>query len=218
MRISEKKYCLHSFSFLSYSREYTDLRHQTIVEVDNMSAKEKIMIAFQIFGLSILTILLVGCTGKAFTYKGKYVAEDDRISLQAGGPHKGNWQTRDVTIAYAYQQETQNLQITGAVTLGDYLTIGFSTLDYLTLDIFALDADGIVLNSELIRTFGYRRYMDFLGKMTFDRQINLPDGTQSIAFGYRGRATQGGGGIPGTRKGDRIDWDFWKIPGRKPSE
>jgi hypothetical protein len=183
-----------------------------------MSANEKIMIAFKLFGLSLLTILLIACAGKAFTYKGSWVAEDDRISLQAGGPHKGNWQTRDVAIEYAYQHETQNLQISGAVTMGDYLTTGFSTLDYLTLDIFALDADGIVLNSELIRTFGYRRTMDYLGKMSFNKQMQLPADTAAIAFAYRGRATQGGGGIPGTRKGDRIDWDFWKIPGRKPAE
>ncbi len=183
-----------------------------------MSANEKIMIAFKVFGLSLLTILRIACAGKAFTYKGRWVAEDDRIALEAGGPRKGNWQTRDMTIEYAYQQETQNLQISGAVTLGDHLTTGFSTLDFLTLDIYMLDADGIVLNSELMRTFGYRRYMDFLGKMTFDKQIDLPDGTSAIAFGYRGRVTQGGGGIRRTREGDRIDWDFWKIPGSKPAE
>ena len=183
-----------------------------------MSANEKIMIAFKIFGLSLLTILLVACAGKTFTYNGRWVAQEDRISLQAGGPHKGNWQTRDVAIEYAYQHETQNLKISGGVTLGDHLTTGFNSLDFLTLDLFALDADGIILNSELMRTFGYRRSMDFLGKMTFDRQIDLPDGTAAIAFGYRGRATQGGGGIRGIREGDRIDWDFWKIPGSKPAE
>ena len=183
-----------------------------------MNTNKNITIAFKLFGLSLLTIILIACAGKAFTYKGRWVAEDDRIALQAGGPNKGNWQTRDVAIEYAYQHETRNLQISGTVTLGDYLTTGFSTLDYLTLDIFALDADGIILNSELIRTFGYRRYMDFLGNMIFDRQINLPDGTSAIAFGYRGRVTQGGGGFQKTRDGDRIDWDFWKIPGRKPAE
>jgi len=54
--------------------------------------------------------------------------------------------------------------------------------------------------------------------MTFDNQLELPADTTAIAFGYRGRVTQGGGGIRETRKGDRIDWDFWKVPGRKPSE
>ena len=206
------------FLFLTYFGN-ADFRDQIIVEVDHMNAKKKIMIAFKLLGMFLLTILLVACAGKAFTYKGRWVAEDDRILLRAGGPYKGNWQTRDMVIAYAYEKETQNLQISGAVALADHLTTGFSTLDYLTLDIFAIDADGTVLNSELIRTFGYRRYMDFIGKMTFDRQINLPEGTRSIGFGYRGRASQGGGGGFGkTMDGDRIDWEFWKVPGRKPSE
>jgi hypothetical protein len=189
-----------------------------IVEVDNMGAYKKNMIAFRLIGLSLLILFLVSCAGKAFTYKGRWVAEDDRISVQAGGPHEGKWQTRDLDIEYAYQQETQNLQISGVITLADHLTTGFSTLDFLTFDVFALDADGVVLNSELMRTFGYRRYMEFLGKMTFDRQFNLPDGTSAIAFGYRGRVSQGGGGFGKTREGDRIDWDFWKIPGRGPTE
>lgn len=102
--------------------------------------------------------------------------------------------------------------------MGDYLTTGFSTLDYLTIDMYTLDADGIVLDSKLIRTFGYRRYLDYLGKMAFDKQLKLLADTAAIAFGYRGRVTQGGGGIRETRKGDRIDWDFWKVPGRKSSE
>jgi hypothetical protein len=183
-----------------------------------MSAKEKTVIAFKLFGLSLFIIFLIACAGKVFTYKGSWVAEEDRISLQDGGPHKGNWQTRDAAIEYAYQQETQNLQISGVVKLGDYLTTGFSALEYFTLDIYKLDADGIVLDSELIRTFGYRRSIDSLGKMTFKKQLDLPDGTSAIAFGYRGKVTEGGGGIRGTRKGDRIDWQFWKVPGRKPSE
>jgi hypothetical protein len=187
-------------------------------EEDNMRAKKRALVAFKLFGSFLLIILLVACAGKVFTSKGSWVAEDDRISLQDGGPHKGNWQTRDVAIEYAYQQETQNLQISGVVKLGDYMTTGFSTLEYLILDIYTLDADGIVLNSELIRNIGYRRSLDYFGKITFDHQLQLPADTATIAFGYRGRVTEGGGGTGKTSDGGRIDWDFWKVPGRKPSE
>jgi hypothetical protein len=102
--------------------------------------------------------------------------------------------------------------------LGDYLTTGFSTLVHMTVDIFMLDANGIVLNSELIQNLGYRRYLAYLGKMTFTNQLELPADTAAIAFGYRGRVTEGGGGFNKNLMGDRIDWDFWKLPGRKPSE
>jgi hypothetical protein len=102
--------------------------------------------------------------------------------------------------------------------MAGYLTTGFSTLEYLTLDIYTLDADGIVLNSELILNFGYRRYLDNLGEMTFDNQLELPADTAAIAFGYIGRVIEGGGGSRVTRKADQIDWNFWKVPGREPSE
>jgi hypothetical protein len=138
--------------------------------------------------------------------------------LQDDGPHNGNWQTRDVAIEYDYQHKPHNLQISGVIKLGSYLTNGFRTLQYLVLDIYTLDADGIVLNSELIINFGYHRDLDFAREMTFGNQLVLPAGTAAIAFGYRGRVTEGGGGTGVTRSGDQIAWEFWKIPGRKPSE
>ena len=183
-----------------------------------MRAKKRALVAFKLYGSFLLIILLVACAGRVFTYKGSWVAEDDRITLQDGGPHKGNWQTRDVAIEYAYQQETQNLQISGVVKLEGYLTTGFSTLEYLRLDIFMLDADGIVLNSELILNIGYRRHLGLLGEMTFDNQLELPADTAAIAFGYTGRVIEGGGGNRATGKEDQIDWNFWKVPGRMPSE
>jgi hypothetical protein len=205
---------LHFRSYVIHVND-ADVKYQIIDVEDNMRAKKRALVVFKLFGSFLLIILLVACAGKVFTYKGSWVAEDDRISLQAGGPHKGNWQTRDVAIEYAYQQEIQNLQISGVVNLGNYLTSGFRTLDYLTLDIFALDADGIVLDSELVRTFGYRRDMGIFGKMSFNKQMELPTDTAAVAFGYSGRVTEGGGGIRDTRKGDRIDWDFWKVHPRE---
>jgi hypothetical protein len=183
-----------------------------------MRKKMKALVEFKAFGSFLLIILLVACAGRFGAYEGSWVAEDQRISLQDGGPHKGNWQTRDVAIEYAYQQKSQHLQISGVIKLGSYLTNGFRTLEYLILDIYTLDADGIVLNSELMLNFGYRRDLDFVGEMTFGNQLALPPDTVAIAFGYRGRVSDGGGRIRNNSGGDRIAWDFWKMPGRKPSE
>jgi hypothetical protein len=183
-----------------------------------MRKKTRVLVEFKVSGLFLIILMLVACAGRLTTYNGSWVAEGDRISLQNGGPHEGNWQTRDVVIEYAYQQKRQNLQISGVVKLGGYLTNGFRTLDYLILDIYTLDADGIVLNSELVLNYGYRRDLDFVGEMTFDTQLSLPPDIAAIAFGYRGRVSEGGGRIQDNGGGDRIAWEFWKIPGRKPSE
>jgi hypothetical protein len=182
-----------------------------------MRKKKKALVAFKVAGFLII-ILLVACAGRLTTYNGLWVAEDKRISLQDGGPHEGNWQTRDVAIEYAYQQKPQNLQISGVVKLGNYLTNGFRTLDYLILDIYTLDADGIVLNSELMLNYGYRRNLDFVGEISFNNQLALLPDTAAIAFGYRGRVSEGGGTIPRSGGRDGIAWEFWKIPGRKPPE
>ena len=184
-----------------------------------MQKKKRSLFEFKLIGSILLIILLAACAGKLGTYKGSWVAEDDRISLQDGGPHQGNWRTRDVVIEYAYQQKPQNLQISGAVQLGGYLTTGFNILEYFTIDIYMLDADGIVLSSKLILNYGYRRNLDFFEMTSFDDNLVLPADTAAIAFGYRGRVTEGGGGKMGDgRRGEQIAWNFWKVPGRMPSD
>jgi hypothetical protein len=183
-----------------------------------MRKKKRALVGFKAVGMFLLIILLVACAGRLTTYDGSWVAEDKRISLQDGGPHEGNWQTRDVAIEFAYQQKPQNLQISGVVKLGSYLTNGYRTLDYLILDIYTLDADGIVLNSDVMLNYGHRRILDFVGEVTFDNQLALPADTAAIAFGYRGRVSEGSGTVPRGGGGDGIAWEFWKLPGRKPPE
>ncbi|CCK82339.1 hypothetical protein [Desulfobacula toluolica] len=183
-----------------------------------MHAKTTTLILFYSFFLCLLIVLLAGCSAKFFTYKGAWVAEDNRITVQDGKPYKGSWQTRDVTIDYTHQKKMQNLQISGEVKLRRFLTMGFGTLDNLTLNLYMLDPDGIVLDSKLIRIFAYRLDFHTLGKMTFNKQFELPADTAAIAFGYSGRVSDGGGGIHGDKRGGQIDWSFWKVPGRKPSE
>ncbi len=184
-----------------------------------MGAKKRSLVEFKLIGSILLISFLVACVGKLGTYEGSWVVEDNRISLQDGGPHQGNWQTRDVAIAYTYQQNSQHLKITGDVQLGRYLTTGFNTLEYFTIDIYMLDADGIVLSSKLILNYGYRRNLDFFEMTPFDDNLVLPADTAAIAFGYRGRVTEGGGSKMGdNRRGEQIAWNFWKVSGRRPSD
>ena len=183
-----------------------------------MCLNKKALVEFKAAGLFLIIIMLVACAGRLTTYDGSWVAEDKRIILQDGGPHEGNWQTRDVAIEYAYQQKPQNLQISGVVKLGRYLTNGYRTLDFLILDVFTLDADGIVLSSELMLNYGYRRDLDFAGEISIVNQLALPPDAAAIAFGYRGRVSEGSGTVPRGGGGEGIAWEFWEIPGRKPSE
>jgi hypothetical protein len=205
--------------FLSYSihLNLTGLNEQNTIEEDDMKFKMKILIVSRLFMPFVLITLLLACGGKLLNYRGSWVEEKDRISLLAGGSHKGNWQTRDLSIEYEYQQEAQSLVISGVVNLADYLKI-MGTLDHLTLEIQLLETNGIVQDTEGIRTFGSRRSIDSFGKMSFNRRLDLSEDTVAMAFSYSGKITQGGGGAIKSSSGEKAEWDFWKVPRRKPLE
>jgi hypothetical protein len=182
-----------------------------------MKSKQKIPTVSKLFLLFVSIMLLLACSVKPLSYRGSWVEEQDRISLQAGGPHRGIWQTRDLSIEYEYQQEAQHLLISGVVGLSDYLKI-MGTLDHLTIEIQLLEADGIVQGTRGIRTFGTRRSIDSFGKMSFSNRLDLFEDTVAVAFSYDGKITQGGGGAIQSSSGEKAEWVFWKVPHRKPAE
>ncbi len=180
-----------------------------------MNFKKKTLIVFKVF-ISFLLINLFGaCTGKLLSYRGGWVDEENRISLLEGGPHKGIWETRDLSVEYEYQLDTKNLQISGVVELANYISNGFSALDHLNLYIHFLDANGIVLDTKGINIFGFNRFLAFLEEMSFNRRLDLSEDTVAVAFSYRGKVTEGGS-RGNSRGGERIDWEFWKMPHRNP--
>jgi hypothetical protein len=182
-----------------------------------MKSKHKIATAPKLLILFVSMMLLLACSGRPLSYRGSWVEEHDRINLQAGGPHHGNWQTRDLSIEYEYQKEAQNILISGVVNLADHLKI-MGTLDHLALEIQLLEANGIVQDTKGIRTFGSRRSIESFGKMSFNRRLDLYEDTVAMAFSYSGKITQGGGGAIKSSSGEKAEWFFWKIPRRKAPE
>jgi hypothetical protein len=196
---------------------HADLNGQNHIGEDDMKSKQQITTVSKLLILFVSIMLLFACSGRPLSYRGSWVEEHDRINLQAGGPHQGNWQTRDLSIQYEYQKEAQNILISGVVNLADYLKI-MGTLDHLTLEIQLLETNGIVQDTKGIRTFGTRRSIDSFGKMFFNRSLNLSEDTVAVAFSYDGKITQGGGGAIKSSSGEKAEWDFWKVPRRKPVE
>jgi hypothetical protein len=191
-----------------------------MVEEDHMCAKKKASIAFKVLLTGLLIHLFFACAIKTSLSPGAWVEENDRIALQDGGPHKGSWQTRDLSIDYEYREAAKNLEVTGEIKLADYIPKGFSTLDYLRIYIHFLSSNGVVLETKSVKFFGYMRSLDYLGKLSLNSQSDLPEGTVAFAFSYNGRASQGGGGggsfIGENSSSGQIAWDFWKVPRRNP--
>lgn len=180
-----------------------------------MQFKKKTSIIFNIFIALILIGTLAACGGSLFSYRGASVKTKNRIALEAGGPHEGRWQTRDLAIDYAYQINDNNLEISGVAELAASLKTGFTTLDYLFLWINLLDVEGTVLETKAIKSFGNHSWILTMGEMSFTRRLELTEETAVIAFSYKGRVSEGGSKTTGTGTGgDAIFWNFWEVPQR----
>ena len=98
-----------------------------------MSSEKKILISFKLIIFFFSINFIFACAGNLFNSRGKWVKEENRISLLEQGPHKGHWKTRDISIKYAYRKEADNLKISGMVELAHYIKGGYNTLDHLYL-------------------------------------------------------------------------------------
>jgi hypothetical protein len=181
-----------------------------------MRSQKKTLIVPRLLTLFVLINLCIACVGGTSLSPGAWVEEEDRISMLDGGPHKGSWQTRDLSVHYEYREATSSLQITGVIELASYLQYNFNTLEHLRLNIHFLEANGIVLETKRIKVFGYRRFLEFLGEMSFNSRFDLTQETVAFAFSYHGKVTEGGGSPTFSRSGDRIDSEFFKVPRRRP--
>ncbi|MGD9228130.1 MAG: hypothetical protein PVF26_16600 [Desulfobacterales bacterium] len=177
-----------------------------------MRFDKKTLMAFQLVIGFILINLFLACSGVNPLSPGAWVEEKNRIPLLAAGPQEGSWQTRDLTIEYELLQGDDTIQISGVVNFEGHHTRNFSILERLTIYIHAVDANGIVLQTKAVKTFGYRRPFFLLGTLSFDGDFEMVGDVDiiAVAFSYSGTVESGGG--------DKTNWDFWKVPRRKPPE
>lgn len=182
---------------------------------NDMQFKMNTAIIFNIFISLILIGTLAACGGSLFSYRGATVKAENRIALEAGDPHEGRWQTRDLTIDYVYQINDNNLEISGIVELAASLKTGFTTLNYLYISLNLLDDEGKVLETKGIKSFGHQSWILTMAKMSFTRRLEPPEDISAIAFSYKGRVSEGGATPKGTGTGgDAIFWNFWEVPQR----
>lgn len=176
-----------------------------------MNFSKKSLTAFRLFIGFILINFFLACSGANPLSPGAWVEEKNRINLLAAGPQEGSWQTRDLTIEYELVQQGDTLKIAGVVNFEGHHTSNFTTLEYLSIYIHALGPNGIVKETKAVKTFGYRRQIWMMGKLSFhgDFELSADVDIIAVAFSYSGTVRSGGGGN---------GWDFWKIPRRKPPQ
>jgi hypothetical protein len=187
---------------------------------DAMKAKNKTSTTPKLLTLFVLINLCIACAGSNPLSPGAWVAEEDRIPLMDGGPHKGTWKTRDLSVHYEYQETAPSFQVKGVVELANYVPMGYDSLEYFHLYIHFLEDNGTVLATQRIKSSGYYHSFRLGGEeVTFNGRFDLTQDTVALAFSYSGRAVSGGG--PGHSNSNsssegRTDWEFWKVPRRSP--
>ena len=165
---------------------------------------------FLIIGFLLST---AGCLQNITSYKGKTVAEENRIALEAGGPHKGVWNTEDLTLNYEYTQKSNEIELSGAIAFGNSVAANYTTMERFFLQVHFTDREGKILEDKVIASSGNRKFMDNVKILSFTSRLVLPRESAGMVFSYSGRATEGGGLYPlVTSGGDGADWDFWKTP------
>ena len=183
-----------------------------------MRPKNKTFIPARMLTLFVLINLCIACAGSNPLSPGAWVPEEDRIPVMDGGPHKGSWKTRDLSIHYEFQEAAPGLQVKGVIELANYILMGYNALEYFHLNIHLLESNGIVLSAQRIRSSGYLQSFRLAHKMTFNGRFDLTQDTVAFAFSYSGRAVSADGPGPLSSSGTegKIDWQFWKVPHRSP--
>ena len=167
--------------------------------------------------ISILGIVLVGflfgmiaCQHSIFTYNGRLVKPANRIPLKEGGPHKSEWKEEDLTLNYNYQKQGDALEISGEVTFADHLVYNFRDFNDFFLTVYFTDMGGKINGEQTLTSAGVGQQIE---KMSFNRRLTLPPGSEGMVFGYRGHAVDRSSGGAFGFEGS-VDWEFWKTPTR----
>ena len=126
-----------------------------------------------------------------------------------GGPHQGNWETKQVGFKYSYTRKTEMLYISGDLSLyaASYWT--YEIVDSLFFRINFIDSDGKLIESRVLWStvsnhFIYQWHIK-------ERTLSLPPNTAAVGFSYNGGVREAGGTMP-EGEGGGTALDLWYSP------
>ena len=159
--------------------------------------------------LFVFVGVLAGCISVFNPYEGKTVNENNRIALMQGGPHEGNWETKQVEFKYNYTRHSNTLNISGDLFLyaASYRT--FELVDSLFFRINFIDSDAKLIESRVLWSiasdnFNYQWHIK-------ERTLSLPPNTAAMGFSYSGNVREAGG-IKPEGDGGGAALDLWYSP------
>ena len=138
--------------------------------------------ALAVFLIILSGLALAGCQTFDQMGVGRWVPPENRVLIQAGGPHAQTFTTNDMTVNYQYQTAGNRLKIWGSGT------IKYESIDELAFHMFFLDAQDKVIGR--YDFFSYLDFDDFIemhsNNRLFHRDFTMPPGAKAFAIGYDG--------------------------------
>ncbi len=132
--------------------------------------------------ISILLLLgmLFVSTGCNEGTTGIEVKADKRVSLVKGSPQTGKWEAFEYVMNYEYLYTQPKEGTLGSIEFSGSLKKSAGGLDSLSIWIYLLDGNGMVLEKKSIYDSGYKaeRYM----KRSFTVTLAVPPETAGISF------------------------------------
>jgi hypothetical protein len=161
---------------------------------------------------AVMLLVLSACAGSAASYTGRPANPESVTPLRRGDVRELQWQTNDLMMHATYALEADQLDIAGTIKLQSRLA-NFPVLEYLRVNVHALDEAGVILASYPLWSSAYGRELFFVN-WSFQRRYIVPATTSALTFSYRGRMRDGGGRGPLRNRddGDAVTWDFWRTP------
>jgi len=134
--------------------------------------------------LFCLVSVVTGCVPTTELYIGKAVTTAPVVKLDKDANSAGTWQTFDLTINYTYALDEGILEIAGQGELSQHYQMMYNKVRTLSVYLFLLDGDGLVLETVDIPAF----LNSTEDKFTFSKFFKDNASVRGFSFGYRGVA------------------------------
>ena len=139
-----------------------------------------------VVALFCLIFAVTGCVPTSELYIGKPVTSAPIIEFQKAENAAGTWQTFDMTINYTYTASGGLIEILGQGELSQHYQMMYNSVRKLSVYLFLLDGDGVVLETVKIPAF----LTSTEDKFTFNIPFKVNERIKGFSFGYSGVATE----------------------------
>jgi hypothetical protein len=139
-----------------------------------------------IFIISAMIFLLVlsACAPLLYTYRRTAAEQTEPRPVLETDSDVGTWQTLDVTVTYSFTKTEAGIALSGKIDLNEGFRYRRTDIANFNLWISFADAEMRPIEKKELLSVENLRLTD---RLYFDETIELPENTETFAFGYSGQ-------------------------------